>query len=159
MKNIKYFILAIGLLMIDQLSKIFISSSMDLYQSNTIIDNFFKIYYVRNSGGAFSILEGNMILFYLVALVVSGFVIKLLFSNKDINTNLNKNGLMFILAGTLGNFIDRLLFKEVIDFLSFTFFGYNFAIFNFADVFVFIGFGLVIINQLIHERRLKNERI
>lgn len=145
MKKAQIIILVISLLVIDQVSKVLVMQNMDLYQQIPIIDNFFKLFYIRNDGAAFSILSGQTWLFYLIY-IPAFYVIYYFF--KEAKTKLGVIATAILLAGTIGNLIDRILYKEVIDFLSFSFGSYNFAIFNIADVCVCVGVALLLIDSL-----------
>ncbi|WP_423362871.1 signal peptidase II [Mycoplasma sp. P36-A1] len=144
MKKSKIIIIAIILLFIDQISKYLVASNMNLYQNITIIPNFFSLFYIRNSGAAFSILEGHTEFFYLITVVA---LVVVYFFYKEAKTKLAYIATTLLLVGTLGNFIDRLLFKEVIDFFSFSFKNYNFAIFNVADIYVVLAVALLILDS------------
>ncbi|MEG0283996.1 MAG: signal peptidase II [Erysipelotrichales bacterium] len=148
-------IIVLGLLILDQVSKYIVSTNMALYDKIEVIKNFFSIYYIRNKGAAFSMLEGRMIVF-LIGTIIG--IVLVYFFYKDAKTKTSYVATSMLLAGILGNFIDRLRFQEVIDFLSFKIFDYNFAIFNFADVFVCVGVALLIIDFILVERRKKHDR-
>jgi signal peptidase II len=66
-----------------------------------------------------------------------------------------KYGLIFMIGGTFGNFFDRVFFQEVVDFFDFYIFGYNFPIFNIADIFLVVGAGLVILESIVEVWREK----
>ncbi|QVK20209.1 signal peptidase II [Mycoplasmatota bacterium] len=139
------FILIIALVALDQVTKIIVSSNLELGQSITVIDGLFDITYHTNSGAAWSIFRGQMLFFYLitiVALLIFGYYFKSInFKSKK----LYSFGISIIIAGTLGNFIDRLRIKHVIDFLDFNIFGYDFPVFNVADICLNIGVALFLI--------------
>jgi signal peptidase II len=86
-----------------------------------------------------------MFFFYLITII--SFIITY-FLYKDAKTKFAFVATTIFLAGTIGNFIDRLLYKEVIDFFSFTFGSYNFAIFNVADIFITCGVVLLVIEHI-----------
>lgn len=152
----KYIFLILILLFIDQLTKYLVVTNMDLYQEIVIIKNFFSLYFVYNTGAAFSILEGNIYFLYLVSVFALAYMVYYYKKHTDIYT---RYSIAILIAGTLGNFIDRLYQQKVIDFLSFTFFGWRFAIFNIADIFVFVGILLLMIDIYKIERRSKNDNI
>lgn len=135
----------------DQLSKIIVSSSMRLSSSHTIIDNFFYFTYAHNEGAAWGMLEGKISLFLLVAIVaVIGMIYYFTKTTKE--EVLTRFGLVLALAGAIGNLIDRVCFGYVRDFIDFIIFGYNFPIFNIADMALVIGIGLIILETLLGER-------
>lgn len=128
---------------LDQISKGIINLSMSLNQSITMIAGFFNVTYVHNTGAAFSILAGNRWLLILLAIVALNLIYHFFIKNKQLT---NKECIIYalLIGGIIGNVIDRLLYGYVIDFLAFTFFGYSFAIFNFADTFIVIAIILLI---------------
>ena len=134
------------LLIIDQLVKLIIKSKMDLLQEIKVIPNFFSIYYTENTGAAFSILDGKVYVFVIVAFILLFILDKYL---KEENlTKLSIISLGMIIGGIVGNLIDRLLYHSVIDYLSFNIFGYSFPVFNIADIGITVGVVLYIIENV-----------
>lgn len=132
------------LVCLDQLTKYLIDRNMDLYASIPVIKNIFEIHYIRNSGAAWGMFANKQILFFICTLFVM-IIGCLLFIRcarigkyKDIQILL-----VLILSGAVGNFIDRLRFQYVIDFLYFKWI--DFPVFNLADCYVTIGFFLMIL--------------
>ena len=126
-----YMILIIILfLFIDQLIKLLVVSNMYVRQSITIISDFFKITYVTNDGAAFNLFSGNIIFLIIIAILVVFYII------KNIKTLEKKEKYIYsiLIAGILGNLIDRIFRGFVIDYIDFRIFGYDMAIFNFADI-------------------------
>lgn len=152
MKKRYYFFIVIALLAIDQITKYLVSSNMVLYQEIPIIKNFFSLLYIRNDGAAFSMLGGQTWLFYIVT-IIALIIVCFLYKSSDKKISLIATSIL--LAGILGNFIDRLLYKEVIDFFSFTFGSYNFAVFNVADSYIVIAIILFLIDTIFLEKRVK----
>lgn len=110
-----------------------------------VIPNFFRLYYLENRGAAFGILQDSRLFFIVITIFVILFISYLLFFKKHHVKGINRLSLILILSGTIGNFIDRLRLSYVVDFLSFRFFGWNFAVFNIADALIVIGTVLLII--------------
>jgi len=150
----KYIILLVGILglvLLDQFTKQLIAANLEINEHITIIENFFTITSHRNEGGAWSIFDGQMTLFYLIT---AGAFVLFYFLVKDIdfaNKKMFSIGVLLMIAGGIGNFIDRLLFKEVIDFLDFVIFGYDFPTFNVADICLVVGVILIGIDILIED--------
>lgn len=157
MKN-KNFIYTISMLflLLDQLIKLIVTKNMELFQEIKIIKNFFSIYYIKNKGAAFSIMGNQTILLILISIIC------LLFLKNYIKTiktpsKLTIVSLGIIIGGILGNLFDRLFYKEVIDYLSFNFFGYSFPVFNLADIGITVGAALLIITILLDEKKSKKK--
>jgi signal peptidase II len=135
-------ILTIGVILIvalDQITKQLIASQLSLGEQIQVIDGFFSITSHRNKGGAWSIFYGQMVFFYVVT-VAAGVVFYFLAKDMDFtNKKLYSIALLLMIAGGIGNFIDRLLFQEVIDFLDFVIFGYDYPTFNVADIGLVVG--------------------
>lgn len=133
-------------LMIDQFIKLLIQKNMQLYQEISIIPHFFSLCYVKNTGAAFSLLENATLLLIIISvlfIVVIDNMIKKETENLD---NLSIVSLGMILGGIFGNLIDRILYRSVIDFISFSFGSYHFPIFNIADMGITIGVILLVID-------------
>lgn len=147
-----YYLIALIIIGIDQLTKWLIVKQMDLYEQIPIIENFFYITSHRNKGAAWGILQGQMILFYVVTvLVIIGVIYYMEKHTRD--HKLLSLSLSFILGGAIGNFIDRVFRKEVVDFLDFIIFKYDFPIFNVADSALVVGVTLVLITTFLDEKR------
>ena len=129
---------------IDVVSKLVVSNLMNVYDSVIIIKNFFYITYVRNTGAAWSIFEGQTLGLVVVSLIIISFIVYYIFRNKP-KSRFEKIGYSLILGGSFGNLLDRIIYGYVVDFLDFYIFGYDYTIFNLADSFIFIGVLLLII--------------
>ena len=131
------FIISFIILIIDIISKRLVVNYLMDSESISIIDDFFRITYAKNTGIAFSFLEGHVWFIILMTIIVIGFIIKYVKDN-DINKK-ELVGYSFIIGGAIGNLIDRIMYGYVIDFLDFNILGYDFPIFNLADSFIVIG--------------------
>ena len=146
MINIKqhrlYFIfLSILICLLDQFSKYIISINFNSIRNNDLI--FFTIDYLENDGAAFNIFSGSRILLSLVSITISFVLIYIILKN-NINKTIELLSYSFILGGTMGNGLDRILKGYVVDFINLNFI--NFAVFNIADVSINIGFILILYN-------------
>lgn len=129
-------------LLIDQISKILVRMYLNLYNDIVLIPNFLSLIHVKNDGAAFSILEGKTIFFILIALIV---LIGIIYYIK--NKKLKKIDYIIygmLIGGIIGNLIDRIIYGNVTDFISFTIFNKPMPIFNLADTFICIGCILMI---------------
>lgn len=159
--NKKIVIISTILLIIDQITKSLVELS-DVHIS--IISNFFRINYYENTGAAFSILEGRVPILILISIVMLVMIYSMTFSYDESKTSNIAFGLLF--GGVFGNLIDRVFCGFVRDFIDFKIFGYNFPVFNFADVFIVLGVILLLIVTIkgekkhgsgsIRRRKLKN---
>lgn len=151
---IRYYLIALFIIILDQITKWLIVTRMELHESIPIIDNFFAITSHRNKGAAWGILQGQMTFFYIITIIVVIGIIYMLHKHGKEN-KLFAISFSVILGGAIGNFIDRLFRKEVVDFLDFIIFSYDFPIFNVADSALTIGVILVIIATFLEERKAK----
>ncbi|PAT01226.1 signal peptidase II [Candidatus Izimaplasma bacterium ZiA1] len=155
-KTIIYSLVTIVILIvIDQLTKYLIVRTMDEGQSIEVIKDFFYISSHRNSGALWGIMQQQMVTFYLVTIAALGFFYYLLKDADFTNKKFYSISIILLIAGGIGNFIDRLIFKEVVDFLNFYIFGFDFAIFNFADMCLTVGVAMFAIDVLILDGKRK----
>ncbi|RAL26073.1 signal peptidase II [Thermoflavimicrobium daqui] len=136
----RYFLLAIVIVALDQWSKWLVVSKMVLSESIPIIDGFFYITSHRNRGAAFGILENQQWLFIIVTFLVIGGVIYYIWKEKKSSQQpVMLWALSLILGGAIGNLIDRIRSGEVVDFIHLQFGSYHYPIFNIADSAIVIG--------------------
>jgi len=124
----------------DQASKLAVDSYFGLYHSQNIFGNYLRLTYVRNQGAAFGISFGGP----KVMLTVSVLVIILLlymFIKGSLRPSgtAGKAAVIMVIAGAIGNIIDRIRMGEVIDFLDMGIGGKRWPVYNLADVYVTIG--------------------
>ncbi len=140
-------VLTLVVLILDRVSKLFISKVMIVGETRVVIDDFFRITYVQNTGAAFSILQNGRWLLIGLGVLVVGLLVWYLQKNRP-QKRIDTWGYAFLLGGTIGNLIDRLWFGYVIDFLDFELGGYQFAIFNIADIGIVLGVMMLIIGTV-----------
>jgi len=151
----KYWVLlvfCIGILLLDQWTKSMVVQKLPLYQRVNVIQGFFNLTHVRNTGGAFGIFGGEKgglgsILFVVVSLIAIGAIVFLFVKIKE-NEKTLALSFSLILSGAVGNLIDRLRYGEVVDFLDFHLFTYHWPAFNVADSAICIGIGLMALELL-----------
>jgi len=148
-------------ILLDQIIKIVIRVNLTEGSSITIINNFFKISHVENKGAAWGGFSGYTIMLIIVSLVILGFFI---YMYRNINFKKKivfSLSLVLVISGTIGNLIDRIFFQSVTDFFDFIIFGYDFPVFNIADILLVVGFALFIIDMFFisgnEKEKKKNE--
>ena len=147
-----YLFIVVSLVSLDQYTKSIILNYFELYQSKTIIDGFFSLTYVQNFGAGFSIMQNARTTFLIITpICLVGFTYLFIKSNDK----LSKTALLLMISGTIGNFIDRIVRIYVVDFLDFIIFGWDFPIFNVADIFLTVGVCLYIIALIKEEKDAK----
>ncbi|WP_160720110.1 signal peptidase II [Bacillus sp. USDA818B3_A] len=151
-----YYLIAIFVILLDQFTKWLIVNNMLLGESIPIINNVLYITSHRNRGAAWGILQGQMWLFYVITIVVIVGIIYYLHKAARGKMLLGVS-LALMLGGAIGNFIDRVLRKEVVDFIHTYIFSYNFPVFNIADSALVIGVILLMIQMLLDERGSKEK--
>ncbi|AIQ42957.1 signal peptidase II [Paenibacillus sp. FSL R7-0297] len=143
-----YFLIALIVFLIDQGTKYLIATRLEIAEQIPVIKDFFIITSHRNRGAAFGILEGQQWFFIVITVIVVAGIVWYL--NKARKTRkLLPTALSLVLGGAIGNFIDRILNGEVVDFLMFNFGSYTFPIFNVADSCIVVGVALIILDTLL----------
>ena len=146
----------LGSLALDQASKILVDRNLSYADRVEVIEGFFYLTHVRNPGAAFGLFadgppEIRLTFFITISIVAIGIVISF-FRKLAPGDRLSALALGCILGGAVGNLIDRIARSEVVDFLHFRLWGgYSWPDFNFADSFIVIGVGLLILELLASE--------
>ena len=131
-----YFLsLSIFIVLIDQFTKYLMFYNKKLFINKDFL--LFKLDFVKNYGAAFNIFSGSRILLSFISIVFSILLIYLILSKNTLNS-LELYSYSFILGGTIGNGMDRILKGFVIDFINLNII--NFPVFNIADISINIGF-------------------
>lgn len=147
--GLRWLWLAAIIFIIDQATKYWTVQALDFHESYQIL-SFFHFTYARNYGAAFSFLGDaggwQKYLFTSIAFAVSAYLIYSLKRNSQAQrwTNI---AFALILAGALGNAADRLMFGYVVDFLDFDLGFYRWPTFNVADISIFIGAAMIILES------------
>ena len=141
----------------DQISKTVVRNTMSLYESIPVIPEFFHLTYVTNDGMAFGInFPFGIYVFSAISIIFTGFLFWYLWSIKD-DEIVVRTGVALILAGAIGNLIDRILLGEVVDFLDFMIGDFHWYVFNLADSCVTVGLGFVLYDSLILNRKKSSQ--
>lgn len=140
-----YLIISLCVVLADQGLKTYIVSNYAIGETHQVIPGILSFNYLQNNGAAWNILPGQMWLFYVISIVAIGVCGYFLF-NKKYKNPLFDTGLALVLGGIVGNFIDRLHLKYVVDMLQLDF--VNFNIFNIADSAITVGVILIFIYLL-----------
>ena len=137
--NLYFFSISIFIFIIDQFTKYLI------FYNNKILINkdflLFKLDFVKNYGAAFNIFSGNRIFLSFISIFFSIILIYIIL-RKNTSNLLDRYSYSFILGGTLGNGLDRIIKGFVVDFINLNII--NFPVFNIADISINIGFILLL---------------
>lgn len=152
-------LVVLGAILLDQSSKYLMQYLLDSSQTKVVIPHILEFKYFENSGAAWGSFEGQYGLFFVITIVVL-VILGYLFTKIDFKTKkVYTLAITFLIGGTIGNALDRVILGYVIDFLHIPFFdyllfGHNF-VFNFADIFLTFGVVLFAIDVLFLEGRRK----
>lgn len=142
MAVISAILLCLGLVSIDQIIKFLVINYLKPVQYIDVIDGFLRFRYVENTGAIFGSFSTHTVVLTVFSIILLGFTIFFLISNKN-NNKLVNVCLLFMISGGIGNIIDRIRLHYVVDFIEPLF--VNFAVFNFADCLITVGaFALII---------------
>lgn len=140
----------------DQLIKLLVATNLKPIGEVSVINGFLRFFYLENRGAAFGILQNQIWLFVLITLAISAVIVFALFKYED-HEFFSYAASILIIAGGIGNLIDRVVRGYVIDYISISFFPW---IFNFADCCVTVGTLCLIIHILFFvEKDGKSEKV
>ena len=143
--------IAVGVLVvIDQIAKFLAAAHLKLCETYPVVKNVFHLTLVRNSGAAFGFFKQRGAVFIFISIAT---ILLILFYAKRFQYDYRyaRTGLILILAGTIGNLIDRIRLGYVMDFLDFRIW----PVFNFADILISLG-GLFLICHILAFGRIKS---
>jgi len=141
----KILVIAFVCTLLDQVIKNVLISVFSVGSSISVIDGFFSITMLQNTGAAFSILSSSTLFLILISIVALNLIYFFLIKGRELNRfDIIVYGVL--IGGIIGNLIDRVVHGSVIDYLDFNLFGYNFPVFNFADICIVISIILIIIS-------------
>ncbi|HOO38677.1 MAG TPA: signal peptidase II [Deltaproteobacteria bacterium] len=150
-------LLVLPLYALDQWTKRLICEQVDIGTGFTVIPGFFDIIHMRNTGAAFSLLQNipaaYRTYFFLSVTIVALVAIFTIFWKSSGSSWQLKTVMSFIIAGAIGNLTDRILFNEVVDFLSFYLGHYRWPTFNLADTYISLGMVGLIIHTFFTSKR------
>lgn len=160
-KNILVAAIAASVVALDQLSKWYVRSSMDLYESIPVVDSFFHITYARNTGAAFSLFAGaNPMLripFFIGVTIVAVGALFYFLRQVEEEQRLLQFALAGILGGAVGNFIDRIALGSVTDFFDVHYGGWTWPTFNVADSFISVGMVVLLLYSFFNSDNVRAE--
>lgn len=144
-KLTKIGIISLIVIIIDQIIKIAVTNNITYLKNINIIPRFLYLTNVHNDGAAWSIMNGNTIILVLIAIVALGAISYYLFKSnlKKIEDFLYA----ILIGGIIGNLIDRIIFKYVIDYIGVIIFGYYFPVFNFADICIVLSIIILLVRS------------
>jgi signal peptidase II len=153
-------LIALPLIIIDQVSKIYVASHMTLYDSIPVVPNWFDITYTQNPGAAFSMfvdLPPMVRLLLLCALSAIACVVLLVLLAQTEKLTLTSFALALILAGAAGNLVDRALRGgRVIDFIRVHYYSASYPIFNVADSAISVGVALILLSTFFRKKDVQS---
>lgn len=149
-----YLLLIVGVLVLDRIVKIYISTGLEPGQTVPVIEDIFHITYVQNSGAAFSMLQGHSTLLIILPAIIIGIgIIFICVKHRQYNRTFMIS-LSLICGGGLGNLTDRMSAGYVVDMFDFR----VFPVFNVADICVCVGCGLLMLYMIIYNDKKTTEK-
>ncbi len=140
-----YIVLFIALIALDQWTKFWAVAQLRGQSPIHLVENQLSLIYVENRGAAFGMLQDRRWFFIILTVFVAAFLIRFIIRHYRVHSPLATLALVLILAGAVGNLIDRVRNGYVVDFIALKFGGLmNFPVFNVADIAVVTGAVLMI---------------
>ena len=150
------FIISSALIVIDQYTKFMVTLHIPLNYSIRVVEGFFNLTHIRNSGVAFGIFSGQqselkpyLLIFVSVVAIVA---ILAIFHQTAKEKRFVRTGLILIFSGAIGNLIDRVIHKEVIDFVDFFIKNHHWPAFNVADSCITIGVLFMAVDMFVGDK-------
>lgn len=137
-------LIGLFILGLDQFTKYLVVRFMEEGESIPVLGEYLELTSHRNSGAAWGMFQGQMIFFYVVTVIVLAILVYVYIKEAKGNFLLQL-AIVMLIAGSLGNFIDRILFQEVVDFIDVLIVFYDFPIFNVADSALTVGVILMLL--------------
>lgn len=150
-------IVCVGIVILDQLTKIAVQQWMTLYQSYPLIGDVVQLTYIRNPGAAFGITFGGRWLYLVLSIIACAVMIYYLVRLPAVERR-GRYAMMTVLGGAIGNLIDRALYGEVTDFIDIGAGAYRWPVFNVADSAVTIGI-ILLFTRLSAINRILNDEV
>ncbi|WP_429939861.1 MULTISPECIES: signal peptidase II [unclassified Enterococcus] len=150
-----YLIISAVIVGLDQWVKWEIVEQFALGETKEVIPNILSLTHIRNTGAAWSILEGKMWFFIPITIIAAAVILYMMYKYRKDGSKWLMVGLSLILAGAIGNFIDRVRFGHVVDMFQTDFI--NFPIFNVADTSLVIGVICAMIYIILDEKESKKK--
>lgn len=136
--------------MLDQYTKLMVSLHIPINHSVKVVEEFFSLTHIRNSGVAFGLFAGQQseykALMFITISTIAIIAILVIFHQTPKDKKIVQTGLILIFSGAIGNLIDRTLHGEVIDFVDLFIKTYHFPAFNIADSCITIGVALMVVD-------------
>lgn len=156
-----HLVVAIGVFVLDQLTKYLIIFNLELGRSIPVLP-FFEIVHVKNKGAAFGIFHDSSpafrLLFFGAVTIVCLILLTYWLGTTPVFEKLQRLGLSLILGGALGNLKDRAIFGEVTDFVHVFYKSYSWPAFNIADSAISVGVAIIFIHLLLSTKKNKSVR-
>ena len=150
------FFFIISIFILDRVTKIYVINFYDNnFGTDLLNSKFLNIRLIWNEGIAFGLFSFNEEFFYNILTFLIGSVIIIIFIMIKKSEGFKKYSLSMVLGGALGNFYDRIFFKAVPDFIDFHIGNFHWFIFNVSDIFITIGVILMIVLELISNKKEK----
>jgi len=145
-------LMAVGIVLLDQVSKQVVRGRLELHESIPVITGFFNLRLVTNTGAAWGLFQGGSFWLSIVSLVV---LVALVTCRRSMlsDSRLDQIILGLLAGGIAGNLIDRIRLGYVIDFLDFHIGARHFPAFNVADMAICIGVALYMMSQFLASRQ------
>ncbi len=162
---LRWLLVVILVILLDLVSKQWVTHQLLVGQIKEFIP-WFNLFYARNYGAAFNFLadQGGWQRWFLVGIAIVSVAILILIMHCTSNQNKSNNiSYAFIIGGALGNMLDRLCNGFVVDFIDFYISNWHYPTFNFADIFIFIGTTMIVLENRLSPvkkgKKNKNEKV